>query len=403
MTRDGLGHLWALDPAITFLNHGSFGACPHAVLAMQDEWRRRLEAHPVRFMVDELEEALADAAARTCAFLRCAPDDFAFVPNATVGVNAVLRSLDLKPGDELLANNHEYNACLNALRYVAERAGARVVMVDIPCPVTGPEAVVEALLAHVTERTKLALVSHVTSPTALVFPIERIVRELAARGVDTLVDGAHGPGMMDLDVDGIGAAYYTGNFHKWTCAPKGAGFLHVRRDRRDAIRPAVISHGANSPREDRSRFRNEFDWTGTSDPTAFLCVPDAIAYVGGLHDQGWAGIRRDCRAQVLRGREMVCAALRERGAGVASGPDEMVGLTASFTLPDGEEREPPRDRTWTDPQQRRLYREHHIEVPVVAWPGLPRRMMRLSAHLYNGDGDYRVLARAVASLGRDEG
>lgn len=387
--------LWSLDPATTFLNHGSFGACPRAILESQSRWRTRLEAHPVRFMVDELEPLLDDAAARVCSFMRCDPADFAFVPNATAGVNAILRSLEFQPGDELLANNHEYNACLNALRFVAERTGARVVVADIPCPVTGPDDIVDALLAHVTDRTKLALVSHVTSPTALIFPIERIVRELAQRGIDTLVDGAHGPGMIDLDIDGIGAAYYTGNFHKWTCAPKGAGFLHVRRDRQAAIRPAIISHGANSPRQDRSRFRLEFDWTGTADPTAYLCVPEAIEYVGRLHPDGWPGIRDVCAKRVRRGREVVCEALRPFGAGVPTGPDTMTGLIASLTLPDSPETEPPKSSLYTDPMQTRLYREHHIEVPFVPWPSMPSRLLRLSAHLYNRPEECEGLAGAL--------
>jgi isopenicillin-N epimerase len=264
---------WLLDPDISFLNHGAFGACPDPVLEAQRVWRERMEAEPVRFLDRELEVHLDETRSRLGAFLRADPEGIVFVPNATTGVSTVLASLRFEPGDELLASDHEYNASLNALRGAAARDGAIVRIVHIPFPIRDPSQAVEAYLQAVTPRTRLALVSHVTSPTALVMPVTAIVRELDRRGVDTLVDGAHAPGMIDVDLGALGAAYWTGNGHKWLCAPKGSGLLHVRADLRDRMRPLATSHGANSDRVERQRFRLLFDWVGTADPTPYLVVP----------------------------------------------------------------------------------------------------------------------------------
>src|SRR5213083_2109022 len=282
-----LACFWTLDPAVAFLNHGSFGACPRPVLEAQQRLRERLERQPVRFFVRDLEPLLDDARSALAAFLGADPEGLVFVTNATTAVNAVLRSLALAPGDQLLVTDHAYNACRNALDFVAVAARAEVVVVPVPFPLASADAAVEAVLARATPRTRLALLDHVTSPTGLVLPIERLVRELTGRGVDTLVDGAHAPGMLPLDLGALGAAYYTGNCHKWLCAPKGAGFLHVRRDRQDGIVPTTISHGLTYPRTDRSRFQLLFGRTGTSDPTPALCVPTALRFLPSLVPGGW--------------------------------------------------------------------------------------------------------------------
>ena len=380
-------HHWLLDPAITFLNHGSFGATPRVVLEKQSELRAQMEREPVRFFVRELEPLLDEARRTLAAFLGADAEGLAFVPNATAGVNAVLRSLDLDKFDELLVTNQEYNACRNALDYVAAISGAKVVVADIPFPIDSPDVVLARILEKVSDRTRLLLIDHITSQTALILPVERIVKELAARGVDTLIDGAHAAGFVPLDLREIGAAYYTGNLHKWVCAPKGAAFLYVRENRRRGIRPVSISHGANSQRTDRSRFLLEFDWTGTDDPTAWLCVPAALAFM----DQhgGWPDVMRRNHALALLGRDRLCDAL-----GIpAPAPDAMLGAMAAVPLPDGMPY--PAAIIPADPLQDKLLFEHNIEVPITPWPEPPKRVLRISAQLYNELAEYERLAAVL--------
>ena len=384
--------LWSLDPAITFLNHGSFGACPRPVLEVQGELRARLEREPVRFFIREYERLLDEARAAVATLLGADAEDLGFVTNATAGVNTVLRSLALAPGDELLTTDHAYNACRNALDHVASRAGAQVVVAAVPFPLQDPEEVVAAVLARVTPRTRLALIDHITSPTALILPIDRLVRELAARGVDTLVDGAHAPGMVPLDLRATGAAYTTGNFHKWLCAPKGAAFLHVRRDRQTGIRPLSISHGANDRRADRSRFRLEFDWTGTEEPSAALTVPAAIRFLEGLLPGGLSALMAENRRAALAARQAICAAV-----GTAPPcPDVMVGSMAAVLLPGPAPHLSPQYPI--DPLQDALFARFGIEIPVFPWPQLGQRILRVATPLYIGAAEIDVLIEALQAL-----
>ncbi|HEY8135149.1 MAG TPA: aminotransferase class V-fold PLP-dependent enzyme [Candidatus Limnocylindrales bacterium] len=407
VTTQGLKRHWLLDPDVTYLNHGAFGSCPGAVLRVQDEWRTRMERHPVQFHDVELEGHLARARERLGELLNAQASDLAFVPNATTGVNTVLASLEFAPGDEILSTDHEYNACLNAARRVAKRHGATVVVVPLPFPTMSPDEMADALLERVTQRTRLVLISHVTSPTGIRLPVERLVPELAQRGIDTLVDGAHAPGMLALDLDALGAAYYTGNCHKWLCAPKGAGFLHVRRDRQALIHPLVTSHGANSPRADESPFRLEFDWTGTSDPTAYLSIPAALDFLDGLLPGGWPDVMRHNHELVVAGRQTLLNAI----GGEPLAPDTMLGSLAAIELPEDLRPSPtppaadadPHATYPADPLRDALSDQDHIEVPVFTWPHTPadtaprRRLLRISAQLYNEPADYERLASALVA------
>ena len=382
---------WPLDPEVIFLNHGSFGACPRHVLEVQNEWQYRMERQPLQFLVRELEAHVDSARAALAQFIGADSEDLVFVPNATTGLNTVLRSLAFQPGDELLVTDQEYNASRNALNFAAESSGARVVVAKLPFPFQSINQLIDPVLTKVGPRTRLVMLDHVTSQTGVILPLARLVTELNQRGVDTLVDGAHAPGMVPLEMNRLGAAYYTGNCHKWLCAPKGAAFLHIRADKQKAIRPLTISHGANSARTDRSRFQLEFGWQGTTDPSALLSVPAAIDFMGSLHPDGWPGIMAHNQTLTLAARKILCAAL-----GIAEPcPAEFIGSLAAIPLPDAPPNAGPRLPFSEYPLQDALRLKHRIEVPIISWPAPPHRLLRISAQLYNSLPQYDTLAAAL--------
>lgn len=388
---DEYGVEWALDPSIVYLNHGSFGACPRAVLDEQFRLREELENEPVTFLERRLPDRLEAVRELLAATLGCRSEGLVFVPNATFGVNAVLGSLQLEPGDEIVVTDHEYPACRNAADHFAARAGARVVTAPVPFPLEDPGQVVEAVVGAVGPRTRLVLVDHVTSPTGLVMPIEEIVREVQdGRGVDVLVDGAHAPGMLTLDLDGLGVAYYTGNCHKWLCSPKGSAILYVRADRREQTRPPVISHGATLRPAGVSRFHAEFDWTGTFDPTAVLAVRKAVEVLSGLLPGGLVRLAGRNHELVLAARERLCGALE---IGLPA-PERMTGSLAAIPLGEGTWDEPA-----NDPLRDALYQRHGIEVFVQRWPRPGLRILRISAQAYNTLEDYERLLGALEREG----
>ena len=386
--------LFPLDQKTVFLNHGSFGCCPLAVLDHQHELRMQLERQPVKFYQREFEPLLDRSREVLGKFIGANRDDLVYVTNATAGVNTVLRSLSFEPGDELLVSNHEYNACRNAINYVADRCRATVVTIEIPFPLKSEKEVLDSIMSKVTDKTRLLLIDHVTSQTGLVLPVKEIIESLSEHGIDTLVDGAHSPGMIPLEIGTLGAAYYTGNCHKWLCAPKTAGFLHVRKDKQSAIRPLLISHGANSTRSDRSKFQIEFGWMGTRDPTAALSVPFVIDYLDKQVSGGWAKIMERNRQLAIAARKLI---LQTLGTSPPS-PDSMVGSLASIPLPDSQLDKPYQSLKYLDYWQASLIEKQNIEVPVITWPNHPKRVVRISAQLYNSLSQYKLLADALKGL-----
>jgi isopenicillin-N epimerase len=388
---------WPLAPRTVFLNHGSFGACPKPILALQAQLRQEMEAAPVQFLWRHYEDRLEPARTEVARFVGARPHDLVFVTNATTGVNAVARSLKLRRGDELLTTNHDYNACHNVLVEAARQAGARLVTVRIPFPLRGPGDVVEAVLKAVTPRTRLAMLDHVTSFSALVFPMTQLVRELAARGVDVLVDGAHAPGMLPLQMARLGAAYYTGNLHKWVCAPKGAAFLWVREDKQQAMQPAIISHGHNTPRPGFSSFQDRFDWAGTADPTAWFCAAEAIRWLERQYPGGWPAIRAANHELAVSARRLLCERLQIE----PPCPESMLGAMATLPLPEPFQGRPKSGKI--EAEQLRLYDEFGIELPFFRFGTPERRYFRISAHLHNSLADYAYLAEALADFHGDAG
>jgi len=371
-------HEWPLDWSFLTVNHGSFGATPRVVLAAQQDWRRRLEAQPTRFMHETLPAGLAAAAARLGAFLGADGKDIGFVDNATSGCNAVLRSLQLAPHDEVLVLSHGYGAVRNTVRFVTQRAGAKMTEAPIPFPRPDAEAIVAAVAAALTDRTRVALIDHITSGSALILPLREIIAACHAAGVPVLVDGAHGPGQVTLDLGALGADWYVGNCHKWLCAPKGSAFLWAAPDRQAELHPLTISHGFGQG------FRAEFDWTGTRDASACLAIPTALDFhqrLGGTS---------------LLSRNIALAAEGARLLADRLGTE--VGTTGPFAGAMGVVRVPvaaPPTVEWAQRLRQKLL-DARTDAPVHALDGAI--WLRISAHAYNELADYAALATIVADL-----
>lgn len=376
MTQD-LRELFLLDPDVVFLNHGSFGACPRPVFDVYQQWQHELERQPVLFLGRRSDALLDEARAVLAAYINADADEVIFVPNATIGLNTVARSLDLSAGDEILTTDHEYGAMDLMWTFICRQTGANYVRQSIPLPVDSHEAFVEKLWSAVTPRTKVIFLSHITSPTALIFPIADICRRAREAGIITVVDGAHAPGQIPVDMQQIGADFYAGNCHKWLCAPKGAGFLFARREHHHMIDPLVISWGW----DETGTFASHNQWQGTRDIAAFLSVPAAIDF---LNTYNWDAVRQRCHALASETQQL--ASDFTSLPPIQPDSPDWFGQMVTIALP-------PCD---IETVKNRLYDDYCIEVPLIDWNGQP--LMRVSYQGYNTRDDMEALLTALRAV-----
>lgn len=377
---NNLSTQFLLRPDITFLNHGSFGACPRPVFDEYQRWQRELEAQPVEFLGRRGGDLLRAARERLAGYVNCDPDDLVYAPNATTALNGVARSLELEPGDEILTTDHEYGALDRTWTFLSEKWGAVYKRVPIPLPVTTPTEFVERFWAGVTPRTRVIFLSHITSPTALIFPVQEICRRARGAGILAIIDGAHAVGQIPLDLTALDADVYTSNNHKWLLAPKGSAFLYVRREVQPRIQPLVISWGWRPEKPMGAPFVQMHEWQGTHDLAAYLATPAAIQFVQ-AHD--WAQVRADCHALAWAAAETIAA---RTGCGLISSA-EWVSQMVAIPLPPCN----------VEQVKRRLYDEYRIEVPIIAWGG--RQFVRVSVQAYNTPEELDGLGRALGELG----
>jgi len=394
---------WSIDPALTFLNHGSYGAVPRAAMRQQAQLRERLERDPVRFYKVDLEPMLDEVRTSLAAFLNCRAADLAPLPNATVALCTVLNNTRLEPGDEVLITDHEYQSLPNELERVCARTGAKVVKAEIPYPIDDASTVVERFLAKVGPRTRIAFISHVTSCTSLVFPVAPIVRELNSRGIDVCIDGAHSPGQVPVDLAALKPTYFIGSGHKWLSGPKGIGFLYVRSDKQAGFRPLQLSSRVSKVRHDRAMYLRDFDYQGTLDYSHILTLPKSIEAMGQLLPGGWPQLMRENHEKIMQAREIIAPVLEPLGCTVHTAPEHMTGTMTSVVVPDpvgGIEGCPTR---YDDPLQDALYERHGIVTPVWRFNPTNARVVRLSAQVYNTPEQYEYFAKALAEELRRQG
>jgi isopenicillin-N epimerase len=381
-----LKDLFFLDPSVHFLNHGSFGACPRPVFDEYQRWQREVERQPVEFLARRWPGLMAAARQALADYVGAAADEVVYFPNPTTAVNMVARSLALGPGDEVLATDHEYGACELTWRYLAQKHGFNYVRQLIPLPVTTAADVVEQFWSGVNSRTRLIFISHLTSPTALILPVEEICRRARAAGLLTLIDGAHVPGQLPLDLHALAPDFYTGACHKWLCAPRGSAFLYARRDVQPLLEPLVVSWGWESEAPAASRFVDHHEWQGTRDLAAFLATPAAIRFQS---EHGWDEVRSACHAlvrqardrlQALTGLEPVCPDSSEWFVQMA-----MVRLPLKDTRPEA-----------LAVLKARLVDEYRVEVPLIAWNR--QALLRISVQGYNTADDVDALVSALEAL-----
>jgi len=379
-----LKEYFLLDPSVTFLNHGSFGATPKPVFDTYQEWQLRLERQPVLFLGRELDGHLRQSRQVLGKYLHADTDDLVYIPNATHGVNIVARSLGLKPGDEILTTDHEYGACDYTWEFVCKTTGSSYSHQPISLPVRSEGEVFEEFWRGITPRTKVIFLSHITSPTALHLPVKRICHQARREGILTVIDGAHAPGQIPLDLPDIGADFYTGNCHKWLLSPKGTAFLYARGEVQRLVEPLVVSWGFHSTPKttNGSQFIDYLQWTGTKDPAAALAVPAAIHF---MDEHNWEMVRSECHTLLRQATERICE---------LTGMPPLYPLDSAFYAQMGIAPLPSRVDVVLLKEQ--LYDEYKIEVPLIEWNG--RKFIRISMQGYNTQEDVDALEKGLKCL-----
>lgn len=373
--------LYLLDPDITFLNHGSFGACPKPVFDAYQNWQRKLENQPVQFMAIDVYEHLALARNKLGAFICCGGDDLFFIPNATTAVNTIIRSLDLGPGDEVLSTNHEYGSLIRAWEWVAKEKGFHFIQHEFPLPLKTHEDFIEDFWESVTANTRIIFVSHITSSTGLIFPAEKICSRARKDGILTIIDGAHVPGQLALDITAMDPDVYTGACHKWLSAPKGSTFLYVKKDLQSLIKPLIISWGEAGDDPGPSQFLKDNQYQGTRDPSAFLAVPAAIDF---QKEHNWNTVKKSCRELNRRTRDRAYKIIHTDP--ICPNTEEWLVQMASVEV----------DVNNEQALKDTLLETYKIEIPVFTWQ--EKTLLRFSFNAYNDEHDADVLIGALKDI-----
>jgi len=379
-----LKDLFLLDPHVIFLNHGSYGACPRPVFEKYQEWQKQLERQPVQFLGSELDNYLLQSRQVLAKYVHASPNDIVYIPNATHGVNIVARSLQLNPGNEILTTNHEYGACNFAWDFICQKTGAIYRHQDIKMPTTNQQEIVDQLWQAVSPQTRVIFMSHITSPTSLTLPIQLVCQRAHDAGIITVIDGAHAPGQISVDLSSFQADFYIGNCHKWMLSPKGAGFLYARPEVQNLIEPLIVSWGYQSKLTfpSKSNFVDFLQWTGTKDPAAALCVPAAIDFMNENH---WDDVRVRCHNLLRAAIKQICD---------QTGFSPLYPLESDYYHQMGTIPIPKmKDLTMLKAS---LYHEYGIEIPCFEWNG--RHFIRLSVQGYNSEDEIDQLVGAVNNL-----
>ena len=376
---------WSLDQDIVFLNHGSFGATPKYILEKQSEYRDLMEKEPVDFFVNIMPDILHQSKSALADFVGASPNDMVFAQNTTTGVNQILASFPYEQGDEWLVTSHAYGACTNAIKHFAKRNKINLNIAEIPFPVNDEITILKSIEKKITKNTKLALIDHITSASGMIFPVEKIIHLLHSHNIKVIIDGAHVPGMIDLNIKKLNPDFYIGNCHKWLCAPKGSAFIYVRNEYKKLVKPLVISHFNDTDLKGESHWSNQFMWDGTHDFSQYLCVKDTIDFMDSIHSKGWEGIIEHNHNLVWKGANLIADKI---GAKLPL-KEKFIGSIINIPMPDGKQGFPKFNET--SALKKVLFEKYKIEVPIFFFPTEPKQWIRLSAQLYNSLDQYDYL------------